>query len=48
MNAYELAKDLEKYYALNKQFPDTVEKVVAMLRQLADENKSLRSKYEPV
>jgi hypothetical protein len=48
MNAYELAKDLEKYYALNKQFPDTVEKIVTMLRKLADENESLRSKYESV
>ena len=36
MNTLELITNLEKYYALKKQYPDTVEKVINMLRQQAD------------
>lgn len=42
MNALELIDDLEKYYALKKQYPDTVEKVVTMLRQQQTEIEALK------
>jgi len=42
MDAIKMANDLEKYDQFNKQFPQTAEEIVAMLRHLAEENKALR------
>ena len=42
MDYTKMANELEKYSDFNKQFPDTAEKVVAALRQLVEENASLR------
>lgn len=46
MDYIKMANDLEKYYALNKQFPQTAEDVVTALRKLAEENASLRAQLK--
>jgi hypothetical protein len=46
MNALELASQLEKYHDFKKQFPQTADDVIAMLRQLAEENVSLRKQLK--
>lgn len=46
MDAIKMANDLEKYYDFNKQFPQTAEDVVAMLRHLTEENKALRNQLK--
>jgi hypothetical protein len=46
MDYIKMADELEKYYDFNKQFPDTAEKIVAALRQLVEENTSLRKQLK--
>jgi hypothetical protein len=46
MNATELANNLDKYYDFKKQFPQTADDVIAMLRQLSEENVSLRKQLK--
>ena len=46
MNAIELANNLDKYYDFKKQFPQTADDVIAMLRQLSEENASLRKQLK--
>jgi uncharacterized protein with ATP-grasp and redox domains len=46
MTATELANNLDKYYDFKKQFPQTADDVIAMLRQLSDENVSLRKQLK--
>ena len=46
MDYIKMANELEKYYDFNKQFPDTAEKIVAALRQLVEENTSLRKQLK--
>jgi len=42
MNALELANNLDKYYDFKKQFPQTADDVIAMLRQQQAEIESLK------
>ena len=46
MDYIKMANELEKYYDFNKQFPDTAEKIVVALRQLVEENTSLRKQLK--
>ena len=46
MDAIKMANDLEKYDQFNKQFPQTAKDIVAMLRHLAEDNKSLRKQLK--
>lgn len=46
MTAIEMAYNLEKYRDLKNQFPQTVDDVVAMLRQLHNENTTLRKQLK--
>jgi uncharacterized protein with ATP-grasp and redox domains len=46
MNARELADSLDKYRDFKSKFPQTADDVIAMLRQLSDENASLRKQLK--
>jgi hypothetical protein len=42
MNALELANNLDKYYTFKKQFPQTAEDVITLLRQQQAEIDALK------
>ena len=46
MTATELANKLDKYKDFKKQFPQTADDVIVMLRKLSDENVSLRKQLK--
>jgi uncharacterized protein with ATP-grasp and redox domains len=45
-NAIELADNLDKYKDFKKQFPQTADDIIATLRQLSEENVSLRKQLK--
>ena len=46
MTAIEMAYNLDKYYDFKKKFPETADNVIAMLRQLHEENTNLRKQLK--
>jgi hypothetical protein len=45
-NAIELADNLDKYYDFKSKFPQTADDIIATLRQLSEENASLRKQLK--
>ena len=44
----EIINNLEKYYEFKKQFPETVDNIIATLKELDEENKKLRTQLKSV